>query len=83
MDQPRNNGRFYHGCIYVYKCINGLMDHTKELPANRDVHNYPGELSYKSDGDARRLAFGCKLQILVSLRVFGWKVTIFAHSVIA
>ena len=32
-----------------------------------------GELSYKSDRDARRLALGCKLQILVSLRVFGMK----------
>ena len=32
----------------------------------------PGEgLPYKSDGDARRLALGCKSQILVSLRVFG------------
>ena len=30
-----------------------------------------GELTYKSDGDARRLALGCKWQILVSLRVFG------------
>ena len=28
-----------------------------------------GECSYKGDGDARRLAFGCKLQILVSLRL--------------
>ena len=26
---------------------------------------------YESDGDARRLAWGCKLQILASLRVFG------------
>ena len=32
----------------------------------------PGEgLPYKSDGDARRLALGCKSQILVSLRMFG------------
>ena len=29
----------------------------------------PGRLPYKSDGDARRLILGCKLQILVSLRV--------------
>ena len=28
-----------------------------------------GGLPYESDGDARRLAKGCKLQILVSLRV--------------
>ena len=48
------------------------MDHTMEPPANRDVHNYPLRLPYKSDGDARRLALGCpELQILVSLRVFG------------
>ena len=70
--QPRNNDRFYHGCIYVYNCINGLTDHTMEPPANRDAHYYPGRLSYKSEGDARRLALGCpELQILVSLRVFG------------
>ena len=30
-----------------------------------------GGLPYKSEGDALRLALGCKLQILVSLRVFG------------
>ena len=30
-----------------------------------------GRLPYKSDGDARRLGLGCKLQIFVSLRVFG------------
>ena len=30
-----------------------------------------GDFSYKSDDDARRLAFGCKLQILASPRVFG------------
>ena len=30
-----------------------------------------GELPYKRNGDARRLALGCKLQLLVSLRVFG------------
>ena len=29
-----------------------------------------GGRPYKSDGDARRLVLGCKLQILVSLRVF-------------
>ena len=30
-----------------------------------------GGISYKRDDDARRLAFGCKLQILVSPRLFG------------
>ena len=34
-----------------------------------------GGLPFKRNGDARRLALGCKLQILVSFRVFGWKVT--------
>ena len=29
-----------------------------------------GKDSHQSDGDARRLPLGCKLQILVSLRVF-------------
>ena len=29
-----------------------------------------GELLYETDGDARRLAKGCKFWILVSLRVF-------------
>ena len=32
--------RFYHRFIYVYECINGLMDHPMELLANRNVHNY-------------------------------------------
>ena len=32
--------RFYHPCTYVYKCINGLMDHPMELTANRDIPNY-------------------------------------------
>ena len=40
-----------------------------------------GGLPYKSDGDTRRLALGCKVQILVSLRVLRRKVTIFAHQV--
>ena len=39
--------------------------------------------SHKSDGDALRLPFGFKLQILVSLRVFGMESTVFAHSGIA
>ena len=30
-----------------------------------------GQLPYNSDGDTRRLPLGCKLQILVSIRVFG------------
>ena len=30
-----------------------------------------GHLPYNSDGDTRCLPLGCKLQILVSIRVFG------------
>ena len=30
----------------------------------------PGGLPYETDGDARRLALGCKFWILVLLRVF-------------
>ena len=33
--------RFYYRCLHVYKCSNGLMDHSMELLANRDVHGYP------------------------------------------
>ena len=36
-----------------------------------DVLSRGGEFSYKSDDDALRLAFGCKLQFLASPRVFG------------
>ena len=32
--------RFYHRCIYICKCINGLMDHSINLLANSDIHNY-------------------------------------------
>ena len=35
----------------------------------------PGGPPLKSDRGAHRLALGCKLHILVSLRVFAWKVT--------
>ena len=35
------------------------------------VMNARGEIPYKSDEDARRLALGCKSQILDSLRMFG------------
>ena len=37
----------------------------------------------RNDEDARRLALGCKLQVLVSLGVFGMKIYNFAHSGIA
>ena len=42
---------------------------------NNDYHSMfwtrtGGGLPYETDGDARRLAYGCKFWILVSLRVF-------------
>ena len=43
-------------CSYFFGCLN---------PGGG------GGRLYKTDGEARRLALGCKLQILVSLRVFG------------
>ena len=32
--------RSYHRCIYIYKCINRLMDHSMNLLTNSDIHNY-------------------------------------------
>ena len=32
--------RLYHPCMYVYKCSNGLMDHSMELTVNRNIPNY-------------------------------------------
>ena len=32
--------RSYHCCIYIYKCINGLMDHSMNLLTNSDIHYY-------------------------------------------
>ena len=42
--------RFYHRCIYVYKCINGLTEHSMKLLTNTDIHNY-----YTRDNDKLRL----------------------------
>ncbi len=42
----------------------------------RDCYNIPpvgGGLSYKRDRGARRLAYGCKFRIVVSLNVFRTK----------
>ena len=33
-------GRFYHHCIYIYKCINGVTDHSMNLLTSSDIHNY-------------------------------------------
>ena len=32
--------RSYHRCIYIYKCTDGLMDHSMNLLTNSDIHNY-------------------------------------------
>ncbi len=32
--------RFYHRCLYVYKCVNDLMDHSMKFLTNANVHNY-------------------------------------------
>ena len=32
--------RFYHRCLYVYKCVDDLMDHSMKLLTNANVHNY-------------------------------------------
>ena len=54
----------------MYK-LNGLMDHTMEPPANMDVHNYTRNSHIKVTEMLVVLLFGGKLQILVSVRVFG------------
>ena len=41
-----------------------------------------GGLSYETDGDARRLAWGCKFWILVSLKVFWAKRQYFMYACI-
>ena len=52
--------------------LNGVVN-TRKIEIRPLCPNCPGGggLPYKSDGDALRLALGCTLQILVSLKVFG------------
>ena len=53
--------------------LNGVAN-TRKIEIRSLCPNCPGgggRLPYKSDGDARRLALGCRLQILVSFGVFG------------
>ena len=54
--------------------LNGVAN-TRKIEISLLCPNCPrgrgGRLPYKSDGDARRLAFWCRLQILVSFGVFG------------
>ena len=47
--------RFYHRYIYVYKCINGLMDHSMEPLANEDLQCYNTR-----NGDMLRLTLATK-----------------------
>ena len=35
-----NQRRYFHRCLYVYKCVNGITSHKLELSRNRDVHKY-------------------------------------------
>ena len=32
--------RFYHRCLYVYKCVNGYIDHSMELLRQGETYNY-------------------------------------------
>ena len=32
--------RTYHRCIYIYKCINGLMDHSFDIVRRSEIHCY-------------------------------------------
>ena len=52
--------------------LNGVAN-TRKIEIRPLCPNCPGggRLPYKSDGDARRLALECRLQILVSFGVFG------------
>ena len=61
-----------------------LRKRTVEQRRRQTLHGKPppsggggGGLPHKNDGDTRRLALGCKLQILVSLEALRRKVTIF------
>ena len=69
--------------VYCYKCINGLIDHTMEPPANMDVHNYPGNSHIKVMEVLVVLLFGANCRFWSQLGCLGWKVTIFAHSGVA
>ena len=46
------------------ECGKGLMQSVDKCPGGG------GNSAYERDGDARRLAKGCKFRILVSVRVF-------------
>ena len=42
--------RFDHRFVYIFKCINGLVDHSMNLLTISEIHNY-----YTKDKDMLRL----------------------------
>ena len=38
--KPLSNRRFYHRCLYVFKCLNNLVDYHVNFLYNRDIHNH-------------------------------------------
>ena len=38
--KPLSNRRFYHRCLYVFKCLNNLVDYDVNFLYNRDIHNH-------------------------------------------
>ncbi|KXJ14105.1 hypothetical protein AC249_AIPGENE25226 [Exaiptasia diaphana] len=37
---PLEKRRFLRRCVYVFKCLNGLVDHKMDLIKQEDQHNY-------------------------------------------
>ena len=38
--KPLSNRRFYPRCLYVFKCLNNLVDYDANFLYNRDIHNH-------------------------------------------
>ena len=38
--KPLSNCRFYHRCLYVFKCLNNLVDYDVDFLYNRDIHHH-------------------------------------------
>ena len=32
--------RFYHCCIHIYKCVNGLTQHSLDIVKKSQIHSY-------------------------------------------
>ena len=32
--------RFYHRCIHIYKCVNGLTQHSLDIVKKSEIHSY-------------------------------------------